>query len=334
MISRKLISVAIAACCMVAVGGVQAELREQSFRFATANPKGHPIPAGGEKFGELLAQKSGGKMTVKHFPGGVLGGDVQVLSAVQGGTIELTSMNAGILQGQIKEFAVVDLPFLFNNAKEADAVLDGPIGKQMTDLMPAKGMVNLAFFDLGFRNLTNSKKLVKTADDLVGMKVRVVQSPTYIETFTALGANAVPMPITEVYTAMEQKMIDGHENPFSVIEMNKFYEVQKYLAVTNHMYNPQAFFMSKKTWDKLNADEQKLVMEAAKEAAVWQRQLSRDSQDKALASLKTKMEISVLPPEELAKFRVKVKPVIEKFSTSIGPDFVKAFLAEIEKVRK
>ena len=334
MISRKLISVAIAACCMVAVGSVQAEVREQSFRFATANPKGHPIPAGGEKFGELLAQKSGGKMTVKHFPGGVLGGDVQVLSAVQGGTIELTSMNAGILQGQIKEFAVVDLPFLFNNAKEADAVLDGPIGKQMTDLMPAKGMVNLAFFDLGFRNLTNSKKLVKTADDLVGMKVRVVQSPTYIETFTALGANAVPMPITEVYTAMEQKMIDGHENPFSVIEMNKFYEVQKYLAVTNHMYNPQAFFMSKKTWDKLNADEQKLVMEAAKEAAVWQRQLSRDSQDKALTSLKTKMEISVLPPEELAKFRVKVKPVIEKFSTSIGPDFVKAFLAEIEKVRK
>ena len=334
MISRKLISVAIAACCMVAVGSVQAEVREQSFRFATANPKGHPIPAGGEKFGELLAQKSGGKMTVKQFPGGVLGGDVQVLSAVQGGTIELTSMNAGILQGQIKEFAIVDLPYLFNNAKEADAVLDGPIGKRMSDLMPAKGMVNLAFFDLGFRNLTNSKKLVKTADDLVGMKVRVVQSPTYIETFTALGANAVPMPITEVYTAMEQKMIDGHENPFSVIEMSKFYEVQKYLAVTNHMYNPQAFFMSKKTWDKLNADEQKLVMEAAKEAAVWQRQLSRDSQDKALASLKTKMEISVLPPEELAKFRVKVKPVIEKFSTSIGPDFVKAFLAEVEKVRK
>ena len=109
MISRKLISTAIAACCMVAVGGVQAEVREQSFRFATANPKGHPIPAGGEKFGELLAQKSGGKMTVKQFPGGVLGGDVQVLSAVQGGTIELTSMNAGILQGQIKEFAIVDL---------------------------------------------------------------------------------------------------------------------------------------------------------------------------------------------------------------------------------
>ncbi len=334
MITRKLISVAIAACCMVAVGNVQAEVREQSFRFATANPKGHPIPAGGEKFGELLAQKSGGKMTVRQFPGGVLGGDVQVLSAVQGGTIELTSMNAGILQGQIKEFAIVDLPYLFNNAKEADAVLDGPIGKRMSDLMPAKGMVNLAFFDLGFRNLTNSKRPIKSVDDISGLKIRVVQSPTYLDTWTALGANAVPMPITEVYTAMEQKMIDGHENPFTVIEANKFYEVQKYLAVTNHMYNPQAFFMSKKSWDKLNADEQKLVMEAAREAAIWQRQFSRDEQGKALAALKSKMEVSELSVEELAKFRAKVQPVIDKYATTIGPDFVKAFLAEVEKVRK
>jgi len=257
-----------------------------------------------------------------------------VLSAVQGGTIELTSMNAGILQGQIKEFAIVDLPYLFNNAKEADAVLDGPIGKRMSDLMPAKGMVNLAFFDLGFRNLTNSKRLIKSVDDIAGLKVRVVQSPTYLDTWTALGANAVPMPITEVYTAMEQKMIDGHENPFTVIEANKFYEVQKYLAVTNHMYNPQAFFMSKKSWDKLNADEQKLVMEAAREAAVWQRQFSRDEQGKSLAALKSKMEVSELSVEELAKFRAKVQPVIDKYATTIGPDFVKAFLAEVEKVRK
>ncbi len=332
---KKKVGLAVAAaCCMMMVGGAQAEIREHSFRFSTTNPKGHPIPAGGEKFGELLAQKSGGKMTVKQFPGGVLGGDVQVLSAVQGGTIELTSMNAGILQGQIKEFAIVDLPFLFANPKEADAVLDGPMGKKLADMMPGKGLVNLAFFDLGFRQMTNSKKLVKTADDIVGLKLRVVQSPTYIDTWTALGANAVPMPITEVYTGMEQKMIDGQENPFSVIEINKFNEVQKYLAVTNHMYNPQAFFMSKKAWDKLNADEQKVVMEAAKEAGVWQRQFSRDSQDKALANLKKTMEVSVLPPAEVAKLRAKVKPVIDKYSTSIGPEFTKEFLAEIEKVRK
>lgn len=335
MYLKKSIGLAVAAACgLMVIGGAQAEIGTHTFRFSTTNPKGHPIPAGGEKFGELLAQKSGGKMTVKQFPGGVLGGDVQVLSAVQGGTIELTSMNAGILQGQIKEFAIVDLPFLFNNGKEADTVLDGPMGQKLAAMMPAKGLVNLAFFDLGFRQLTNSKKPVKSVDDINGLKLRVVQSPTYIDTWTALGANAVPMPITEVYTGMEQKMIDGQENPFSVIEINKFFEVQKYLTVTNHMYNPQAFFMSKKSWDKLNADEQKVVMEAAKEAAVWQRQFSRDSQAKALTNLRKTMEVTELPAGEVAKLRAKVKPVIDKYATTIGPEFVKEFMAEIEKVRK
>ncbi len=334
MISKKVVAVAVsAACCLMVAGGAQAEIRTQTFRFSTANPKGHPIPAGGEKFGELLAKKSGGKMTVKQFPGGVLGGDVQVLSAVQGGTIELTSMNSGLLQGQIKEFAIVDLPFLFATPKEADAVLDGAMGQKMADLMPAKGLVNLGFFDLGFRQITNSKKPIKTAEDIQGLKLRVVQSPTYIETFNAIGANSVPMPFTEVYTALEQKMIDGQENPFSVIEVGKFNEVQKYLSVTNHMYNPQSFFMSKKSWDKLNADEQKLVMEAAKEAVVWQRQFSRDSQAKALESLKKTMQVNDVPPAEIAKLRAKVKPVIDKFSATIGADFTKQFLAEIEKVR-
>lgn len=334
MVSKKVVAVAVlAALGIMATTGAQAEIRKQTFRFSTANPKGHPIPAGGEKFGEILAKKSGGQMTVKTFPGGVLGGDVQVLSAVQGGTIDMAAMNTGLLQGQIKEAAIVDLPFLFNNAQEADAVLDGTMGQKLANLMPAKGLVNLGYFDLGFRQMTNSKRPIKTADDIAGLKMRVVQSPTYIETFNAIGANAVPMSFTEVYTALEQHMIDGQENPVSVIEANKINEVQKYLSLTNHMYNPQSFFMSKKTWDKLNADEQKVVMEAAKEATVWQRQFSRDVQAKALANLKKTQEVNELPAAEVAKLRAKVKPVIDKFAASIGADFTKEFLAEIDKVR-
>lgn len=331
---KKTVGMVVAAACVFMGSGVQAQVREHSFRFSTANPAGHPIPMGGQKFAELLARKSGGKMNVKHFPGGVLGGDVQVLSAVQGGTIDMASMNAGILQGQIKEFAVLDLPFLFNNAAEADALLDGPIGKQLADKMPEKNLVNLAFFDLGFRQLTNSKRPVKTAEDIAGLKIRVVQSPAYIDTFNALGANAVPMSFTEVYTALEQKMIDGQENPSSVIESNKFNEVQKHLAITNHIYNPQAFFMSKKAWDKLNKDEQAIVMDSAREAAAYQRKLSRDVQDAALVNLQKNMQVTTLPPAEVAKIRTKVKPVIDKFSASIGPDFVKAVFAELDKNRK
>ena len=266
---KKFIPAAVAVACglFMAIGSAQAQVREQTLRWTTQNPADHPISQGGQKFADLVAQKSGGKMQVKLFPGGVLGGDVQVLSAVQGGTIDMTSMNSGILQGQVKEFAIVDFPFLFNDAKEADAIMDGPIGKMLADKLPEKGLVNLAYFDLGFRNLTDSKRAIKTADDIAGLKIRVIQSPIYIETFNALGANAVPMPFPEVYTALEQKTIDGQENPFTVIAANKFNEVQKYLAGTRHIYNPQSMFISKKTWDRLNKDEQNILLAAAKEAA-------------------------------------------------------------------
>jgi tripartite ATP-independent transporter DctP family solute receptor len=326
-------AVALACGAMFLAGMAQAQVRERTFRWTTANPVGHPIPMGGQKFADLVAQKSGGKMQVKLFVGGVLGGDVQVLSSVQGGTIDMASMNSGIFQTQIKEFAIVDFPFLFNNSKEADAVLDGPIGKALADKLPEKGLVHLAYFDLGFRQLTNSKRPVKTADDIAGLKIRVIQSPIYIDTFAALGANPLPMPITEVYTAMETKTIDGHENPFTVIEANKFYEVQKYLSATRHVYNPQTMFISKKTWDQLNKDEQAILLAAAKEAQVYQREVSRDAQDKALAVLKAKMEYSELPPAEFAKIRAKLKPVIDKYSEAVGPEFAKQVFTDLDKAR-
>jgi tripartite ATP-independent transporter DctP family solute receptor len=258
-----------------------------NLRWATANPAGHPIPMGGDKFAALVAQKSGGKMKVKVFPGGVLGSDPQLLSAVQGGTLDFAAMNSGILQGQVKEFAIVDFPFLFNDAKEVDEILDGKIGKELDAKLPEKGLINLAYFDLGFRNMTNSRRSIKTAEDIAGLKLRVIQSPIYIDTFNALGANAVPMPFTEVYTALEQKMIDGQENPFTVIQANKFAEVQKHLAVTRHMYNPQSMLMSKKKWDALNKEEQDIITAAAAEAATISVTLSRGAQEVALNELKT-----------------------------------------------
>jgi len=324
---------ALACGTLLAAGAAQAQVREQTFRWTTQNPTGHPVTQGGQKFADLVAQKSGGKMQVKLFPGGVLGGDVQVLSAVQGGTIDMFSMNSGILQGQVKEFAIVDFPFLFNDYKEADAVLDGPTGKALADKLPEKGLIHLAYFDLGFRNLTNSKHAIKTADDIAGLKIRVIQSPIYIDTFSALGANAVPMPFPEVYTALEQKTIDGQENPFTVIEANKFQEVQKYLAGTRHIYNPQTMAISKKTWDRLNKDEQEILLSAAKEAQAFQRKASRDAQDVALANLKKTMEYTELPPAEVAKIRTKLKPVIDKYSANVGADFTKQVYSEIDKVR-
>jgi tripartite ATP-independent transporter DctP family solute receptor len=212
----------------------------------------------------LVQQKSGGKLVIKLFPGGTLGGDLQTVSALQGGTVDLTVLNAGLLVAQVKEFGVLDLPFLFNDAKEADAVVDGPVGQQLFEKLAAKNMVGLGYWDLGFRSLTNSKRPIAKPEDIQGLKVRVVQSPIYIDLFNALGANAAGMPITELYGALEQKAVDGQENPPTVINTSKFNEVQKYLSLTRHMYNPQALLISKKTWDKLSPEERKIIQDAAK----------------------------------------------------------------------
>ncbi|MFT3963752.1 TRAP transporter substrate-binding protein [Propionivibrio sp.] len=312
----------------------QAQVNEHTFRISIAGAPGHPSVMGAEKWAEILKQKSGGKLTLKVFPNGVLGGDVQVLSAVQGGTIDFTSMNSGILQTQVKEFAIFDFPFMFESGKEADPILDGPFGKKLADLLPAKNLYNLAYWELGFREMTNGKHPVNKMEDISGLKIRVIQSPIYIDTFNALGANAVPMPFTEVYTALEQKIIDGQENPFSVIETSKLNEVQKHLTITNHIYNPQSVLASKKKFDALTKDEQALLMSTLAEATKWQRENSRKLAEDSLANLKKTMQVTTLSPEELAKIRAKIKPVIDKFAANVGPDLVKELQTELEKGRK
>ncbi len=316
-----------------AVGLAQAEISERTFRVAINGAPGHPVVVGCEKWAELIKAKSGGKMTLKVFPS-TLGGDVQVLSAVQGGTIDFAAMNSGILQGIQKEYAIFDLPFMFNSGPEADKVLDGPFGKKLGDMLPSKGLYSLAYMELGFRQITNNRRAITKASDIEGLKLRVIQAPIYIDTFTALGANPVPMSFSEVYTALESKIIDGQENPFSVIETSRFPEVQKYLAVSNHMYNPQSLIASKKKWDALSKEEQDILASTALEARDWQRKNARALAEKSLTSLKKSMEVTELPPEEVAKIREKLKPVIEKYSANVGADLVKELQAELEKVRK
>jgi len=333
-IGQWVICAALAACGLAFATSGQAQVKEQLFRFATAGAAGHPIIAGAEKWAELVSKKSGGKMTVRIFGNGVLGGDVQVLSAVQEGTIDMTAMNSGILQAKSKEFAIFDFPFMFNDGKEADAILDGTFGKKLADLLPAKGVVQLAYWELGFRELTNSKRLINKADDIAGLKIRVIQSPIYLETFNALGAVSIPMPFTEVYTALGTTLIDGQENPYSVIETSKFNEVQKFLTVSNHIYNPQSLLISKKKWDTLSKDEQNILMTTAVEARDWQRQNTRAMAEKSLANLKKTMQVSVLPAEETSIIRARIKPVIDKFSASVGPELVKELQAELDKGRR
>ncbi len=311
-----------------------AEFGKHAIKFAFQNQKGHPQAEGAQKFADLLKEKSGGQMTARLFPGGTLGGDVQTLSALQGGTVEMTVLNAGLLVGVDKDFGLVDLPFLFDTPQQADAVMDGPVGQALAAKLPSKGLVGLGYWELGFRNLTNNRRPVTKVDDIAGLKIRVVQSPLFIELFNTLGANAVPMPYPELYSAMETGTVDGQENPFSNILSAKFYEVQKHLTITKHVYNPQIVLVSGKLWDKLNADERKAIQDAATEARDYQRALSREQADKALAEIKGEgMQVVELSAEETAKFREKAKPVADKFAKEADPALVQQLYAEIEKAR-
>lgn len=314
-------------------GRADAQVNERTFKMATANPAGHPIVQGCDKFAELIAKKSNGKLTVKVFSGGVLGGDMDMLASVQGGTVDFTSMNSGLLQGLAKEFAIFDFPFLFNDGKEADAIVDGPIGKKLNDKLPPKGLIGIGFFELGFRNVTNNLRPITKLNDFQGMQLRVIQSPIYVETFQALGAKPMPMPINEVYSGLEMKVVDGQENPFSVIEANKFNKVQKYLTITNHTYNPQSVLASKASWDKLTNDEQDIILSAAKEAQQFQRKLARISSGDSLTNLKKTMSVNTLSPAELTSIRTKLKPVIDKYSEMVGPSLVNSLYAELDKFR-
>ncbi|PND21695.1 ABC transporter substrate-binding protein [Ensifer sp. MMN_5] len=319
---------------LMTAGPALAEIRDQTLKFASANNKGHPQVTGMEKFAELVKEKSGGKIEVKLFPGGTLGGDVQTVSALQGGVIEMTVLNAGILASNVKEFGAVDLPFLFDSGEEADKVMDGPFGTGLMERLPDTGLVGLAYWELGFRNLTNNRHPVTKLEDIKGLKIRTIQSPIPVELFNALGANAVPLPYTELYTALETGTVDGQENPSANIINAKFYEVQKYMTLTRHQYNPQIVLVSKKFWDGLNDEEKAVLQQAAVEARDVQRKVSREQDAAALEDIrKTGMEVSELSPEETQKLRDAVKPMIEKFSADIGQETVEALFKEIGTAR-
>lgn len=311
------------------------DIQERTIRFGHLNNTDHPVSMGVKKFAELVAAKSGGKITVKEFPANQLGNEMQQTSALQGGVQEMQAPATTSLAGIVKEFGLVDFPFIVSNFKQADAMLDGPLGKQLTAKLPEKGLVALAFWDLGFRNVTNSKRPITKGEDLEGIKLRVIPNPVFLETFKTFKANPLPLPFAELYNALESKAVDGQENPFSVILSNKFYEVQKYLSVTNHVYAANIILMSKKFWDKLSPVEQKLLQDAATEARDYQRVASREVGAKAIGELKAKgMQVNEVSAPELAKMRAEVKPIYEKFSASYDPAIVSTFKSELERVQK
>lgn len=285
-------------------------------------------------FADEVEKASGGKMKIRAIGAAALGSDVQMQQALIGGAQEMMVGSTATLVGITKEMAIWDTPFLFDNAKEADIVLDGPVGQKVMDKLQEKGLVGLVYWENGFRNLTNNKRAVTKLEDMDGIKLRVMQNNVFIDSFKTLGANAVPLPFSELFTALETKTVDGQENPYNTILSSKFYEVQKYLTVTNHVYSPWIVTVSKKYWDQLSKDEQKVLLDAAKKSRDFERQDTRAEADKALADLKGKgMQINQLSPAEANRMRAKLTAVNTGIAANVGEDLWKETQAAVAKAR-
>ena len=294
----------------------------------------HPSYLAGKKFGEILAAKLPGKYNVQVYADAQLGDDVRATEAVRMGTLEMVTTSASPLTGLVPEFNVFDLPFIIPSEKAADAIFDGPVGAKLAAALESKGLKLLAYYENGFRQLTNSAHEVKSPADLKGLKIRTMQNPIHLEAFRAMGANPTPMPFSEVFTALQQKTIDGQENPIPTIWLSKFYEVQKFVSLTGHVYGPHNFLVNKKLFDYLPAGDLKVIVEAAKQSAVYQRALNRKMNKEFVDNLrKAGITVTQLTPAQHKAFVDAVSPVYATWEPKIGKALLNEFRATVSKAK-
>lgn len=333
---RKLLltTTAIALACTMSAPAF-AEFNDRNIRVSNGINADHPVGNGIKAMQKCLDEKSGGKLKLTAFWGGALGGDLQATQALRSGVQEAVVTSSSPLVGIEPALGVFDLPFLFSNAQEAYKVLDGDFGDMMNKKLEAVGLVNLAYWENGFRNLSNSVHPVTKWEDFQGMKVRVMQNNIFLDTFQNLGANATPMAFGEVFSALETKTIDAQENPYVTIDTSKFFEVQKYITETNHAYTPFLFLFSKAIFDTYTPDEQAALRECAIVGRDVERKVIADLNKKSLEKIKEAgLEVSVLSPVEQKRIREKSIVVYDKHKAEIGPEVVDGILAELAEIRK
>lgn len=330
---KKLLSLVLIGCLFLVVGCSSSEKKpaeqpkEKVMKLGIVTNKDRSLTKGLVKFGEIVEKETKGAIKVQVFSDGVLGGDRQTLEGLQMGTIQGTSVSTGPIAAFAPRFDAFDLPFLFKDKVTAYKVVDGPIGQEVLKDLDKVGMVGLCYWENGFRNLTNNKREVKTIDDIKGLKIRTLESKVHVETWKMLGANPSPIAFNQLYSALEQGVVDGQENPYGNITANKFYEVQKYLTNTGHVYNASPFLISKKFWDTLTDKEKEIMKKAAFEARDYQRQLNEKEDQDSIAELKAKgMKITDLNPGEKEKAVQILQPLYKEVSKTIGGDLVERLL--------
>ncbi|MCG8484040.1 MAG: DctP family TRAP transporter solute-binding subunit [Clostridia bacterium] len=285
------------------------------------------IHQGWLKFKEIVEEKTGGQIEIKIFPAGQLGGDRELIEAVQMGNVTMSSPSSAPVSSFNKEFYVLDIPFLFKDRAQVYDVLDGEAGQTLLKSLESYDIKGLSFMENGFRNLTNSKVAVRTPDDLQGLKIRTMENDIHLAAWTMLGANPTPMSFGELFTALQQKTVDGQENPFELIYSNKFYEVQDYISKTQHIYTPYVIICNKEFYEGLSEEHKAIMDEAILEATSYQRTAASEKDVEAEAAIKEAgIEVLDLTNEEKDLFKEKLMPLYDQVKEKAGEEIVKVFL--------
>ena len=322
----------IAIASLLALGAALPAAAQQKLQIAGNFATEHPSSVAVEQvFKREVARLSNNQLQVDVFPAMQLGGAKENVDAVRSGTLALTWVGAAFLSRIAPEVEAVSLPFVFPNREAAFRVIDGPVGQAIDKKLQDKGFISLGWMELGMRHVTNSKTPIRTMADLKGLKVRLQPNETHLNTFRALGANPVAMDVKELYSALEQRVVDGQENPYTVISASRFSEVQKHLSNTGHFFDFIAVVASKRAFEQLKPEHQKAVREAMGATIQHQRKLAAEQEAAKFAELKAKMGYTEITPAAREEMRKASLPVIEDVKKRAGAELVNQVLAESAK---
>jgi tripartite ATP-independent transporter DctP family solute receptor len=319
----------IVAGLLVGFGLVVSAQAQTVFKIGWTNTIDSHYGVGVTTFGDEIAKRTNGRYKLQYFPSGALGGEREMLEAVQLGTQDMIITSTGPVGNFVPETRIVDIPYLFRDYEHARKVLDGPIGQDILTKFPAKGLVAISWMENGFRHITNSKRPVKTPEDVKGLKIRTMENKVHMEAFKAMGALPTPMNMNEVFTALQTGTVDGQENPIPVILANKLYTVQKYVTLDSHVYSPALLIINKGLWDKISDADKAAFQEAAKIALAANRKKVNDDEANGIEVM-TKAGTEVITKVDNAAFQ---KAVASAYTNSYNKEFGEANIKKIMDVK-
>lgn len=320
-VSRLIQSLSLAG--LLFTGAAQAQT---VLKIGYAVPTNSHYGVGANTFCEEIEKGTQGRYKCQHFPSGSLGGEREMIEAVQLGTLDLVNTSTGPLGNFVPEVKIVDIPFLFRDYDHARKVMDGQVGQDLLKAMQAKGLIGMAWTENGFRHMTNSKRPIRSADDARGLKMRTMENKVHMDGYKTFGILPTPMPFPELFTALQQGTVDGQENPIPVILASKFSQVQKHLSLTGHVYSPAVIILTPAVWNKLSAAEKNVFLEAGKKAAAAQRKRVNDDENNGIAQLE-KDGMQVIRQVNGDSFRKAVTPAYQEYAKEFGAARIAAIQA-------